>query len=464
MKKTTNARRLMLGLAAAGCATGIALPRQATAEVSDADFNALKQTVEKLVGEVHAMERTNAAAAQVHAQDQEQIRQLQQKLTETQQLATNAALATVAAQVPPLPGPIDEASVNHNFMIVGDAEVQFAKVAGQHAGFVLADFAPVFLYRAEDNILFEAGFDTTLANNAPGAPGYSTDFNLSFAQLDYVMNNYTTLSAGLLLLPLGTYSERNAGWLNKFPDNPLAVDALLPATGVGAELQGGIPFGQSGSSLSYQVYGVNGPSSADIGGAPSGTAGNLDLAGNVGPINLHSDPSGGGRLGVFFPIPYRPRYDLELGISGQSGEWDDAGTHLWSAGVLDAALHLGPNFEAKGEYILTRYGTDDLGLVKQHGWYAQASYKLAGLNVNLPFIDNIELVGRYDAVHNGFNFADSLFSTSDNLFYSTRRWSAGLIYYFTNTLLFEADYEWFVLRSDPAIPANQFILQLSLGF
>lgn len=464
MKKNTSAPRLLLGLAAAACATGIAMPRQANAEVSDSDFNALKQAVQKLIGEVHALEQTNATAAQIHEQDQEQIRQLQRKLTETEQLATNAAMETVAAQTPPSLGPIDEASVNHNFMIVGDAEVQFGKVDGQHSGFSMADFAPIFLYRAGDNILFEAGFDTTLANNAPGAAGYSTSFDLSFAQLDYLMNDYMTLSAGALLLPLGTYAERNAGWLNKFPDDPLAVDALLPENGVGAELQGGVPIGRSGSSLSYQVYGVNGPSSADINGAPSGTAGNLDLAGNVGPANLHTDPSGGGRVGAFFPFPYGSHYDFELGISGQSGQWDDAGTHLWSAGVLDAALHLGPYFEAKGEYILTRYGTDDFGRVNPRGWYAQASYRLAGLNLNLPLIDNVEMVGRYDAVRNGYNYTGGSFVPSQNLFYSTRRWSAGLIYYFTNTLLFEADYEWFCLRSDPSIPANQFILQLSLGF
>jgi hypothetical protein len=61
------------------------------------------------------------------------------------------------------------------------------------------------------------------------------------------------------------------------------------------------------------------------------------------------------------------------------GEWDNAGGHLWMAGVLDASLHLGPNFEAKGEHILTRYGSDDLGLVPQQGWFVPADYKLAGL-------------------------------------------------------------------------------------
>jgi hypothetical protein len=72
--------------------------------------------------------------------------------------------------------------------------------------------------------------------------------------------------------------------------------------------------------------------------------------------NLHSNPSGGARVGFFYP--FKPHVDLELGLSGQSGEWDDAGKHLWSAAVVDASVHLGSFFEAKGEYIKSSYGSD----------------------------------------------------------------------------------------------------------
>jgi hypothetical protein len=420
------------------------IPPLAVAQVSSEDFNALKATVQKLSEQVQGLQQTNQL-------DQQTILQLQQRLGETQTLATNAVLkAEAAAQPQPLPRtPLDEATVNHNFQILGDAEFQYAKSAGQNGSFVLADFAPIFLYRAGDNILFEAGFDTTLQNNAPTSPGYSTSFDLSFAQLDYVMNDYMTLAVGDLLLPLGTYTERGAGWLNKIPDDPLAVDALIPGSGAGAELLGAVPLGDAGKFINYAVYGVNGPSSAD----GTGDAGALDLGGNVGfrsdgvVSNLHGSPSGGARLGIF--LPFKPHYDLELGISGQSGEWDNAGTHLWTAGVLDAALHLGANFEAKGEYIVSRYGSDDLGLIHQQGWYAQAGYKLAGLNLELPAINNMEIVGRYDSLHDGLGTI-------------TERYTVGYVYYFTSTLLFEGDYE-FLHSTDPT-QVNQLIFQLSLGF
>jgi hypothetical protein len=446
MKIKNKKSRAMAGLLAAGCAMGVVLPPRAAAVVSDADFNALKNLVQQMGGQLQSLQQTNQL-------DEKIISQLQKQLGETQQTAADAEqksiAATQAAAQPPARVPLDEATVNHNFQILGDAEFQYVKTSGQSGSFVLADFAPIFLYRAGDNILFEAGFDTTIQNSAPNGGGYTTSFDLSFAQLDYVLNDYITLCVGDLVLPLGTYSERTAGWLNKFPDDPMAVD-FIPGSGVGAELRGAVALGNAGKILNYAVYGVNGPSSAD----GTGGASALDLGGNVGlrsdgvNANLHDSPSGGGRIGLF--LPFKPHYDLELGISGQSGQWDNAGTHLWTAGVLDAALHLGPNFEAKGEYILTQFGSDDFGLIRQQGWFLQAGYKLAGLNLELPGINNLELEGRYDSVHDGMGT-------------DTDRWSTGYIYYFTSTLLFEGDYE-FIHSTDATQPSNQLIFQLSLGF
>src|SRR5205085_10842746 len=175
--------------------------------------------------------------------------------------------AALAVPVEPLPRmPLDEATVNHNFSILGDAEFQYAKTSGQHGTFLFADFAPIFLYRGGEKVLFEAGFDFALQNNAEQngnrTGGASTHFDLSFAQLDYVMNDYVTLVAGDMVLPLGTYEERTAGWLNKIPDDPLPRD-LLPGAGVGAQLRGAVPVGETGNSVTYSVWGVNGPSSID---------------------------------------------------------------------------------------------------------------------------------------------------------------------------------------------------------
>jgi hypothetical protein len=460
-------RSFPLGCAAVCCAVAVALPGRTVAAIDDQQFNVLKDLVTKLGQKVERqdqrieqLEKTHAQDAQVHAQDQkaheqdqQKIQELEQKLGETQRTVSGVQQqAALAGPVEPLPRmPLEEATVNHNFSILGDAEFQYAQTSGQHGTFLFADFAPIFLYRGGERVLFEAGVDVTLQNNADQngnrTGGASTHFDVSFAQLDYVLNDYVTLVAGDMLLPLGTYSERTAGWLNKIPDDPLPRD-LLPGAGVGAQLRGAVPIGQNGKLVNYSVWGVNGPSSAD----GSGGAGALDLGGNVGlrsdnaVANLHGHPSGGARVAWF--MPFKPHFDLELGLSGQSGEWDDAGQHLWSAGVVDASLHLGANVEVKGEYIRSRYGSDD-GNIRTEGWWMQAGYKLVGLNLDWPVINNLELVNRYDSIHDGLGT-------------QTRRYTLGYIYYLSNTLLFEGDYEF--LHSNDPTQKDQLILQLSYGF
>ena len=223
--------------------------------------------------------------------------------------------------------------------------------------------------------------------------------------------------------------------------------SLIPGAGVGAELRGGIPLGEGGSIVNYAVYGVNGPASSD----GAGSASSLDVNGNVGILsdgttqNLHRDPVGGARVALF--APFEPHYDVEVGLSALSGQWYN--NYLYTAGVIDGALHLGPNIEVKGEYILDQYGSDN-GTINQHGWWTQTSYKLAGLNLNLPVVNDAEVVGRYDSFH-------------DDLGTDTQRWTAGYIYYITTAFLFEGDYE-FYHSSDPTQPKTQLILQMSYGF
>jgi len=455
----------LCGIMAAGCVIGGTLIPCAAA-VTDDEFNALKKMVQQLGEKVQKLEQT-------HDQDQQQIQRLKEQLGETQKTATEAQQKAEAVEqvqaTKPMPG---EGNATHNFTMVGDAEIQFGKVDGQHSGFGLADFAPIFLFRARDNVLFEAGFDIKLQNGTVplmndangnavnGNSGTTTTFDMSFAQLDYLFNNYVTFVGGDMLLPLGTYTERSAGWINKIPDDPLPR-SVLPSSGLGIQLRGGIPVGDSGQSISYSAYCVNGPSSVDGSGNAitydSGTnkIPNLDLGGNVGFDsngnsigNLHGAPSGGGRLGWFYPL--KPHYDLELGISGQSGTWDNNGNELWTAGVADGALHVSPYLEVKGEYIYSWQETTDMGTVHPRGWWVQGSYKLAGLNTELPLMNNVELALRYDTVHDGIGT-------------KVDRWTVGYVYYFSNTLLFEGDYE-FLNSNDPAQNHNRLVFQVGYGF
>jgi TolA-binding protein len=488
----------IFGLFAAGCVIGIAQPR-AAAEVSDQDFNALKDAVQQLSEKVQKLEQTHEEDQKVHEQDQQKIQQLQQQVGETKKAASEAqqkaetasqmkrkvnqlqeqveaqktateaqGKAEAAAQVQPVAPVPSGALATHNFTMAGDAEVQFGKIAGQHSAFTMADFAPVFLFRAGDNVLFEAGLDitlqngaVTLANGQTGNSGTQTSIDLSFATIDYLLNDYVTVVAGDMLLPLGTYTERNAGWLNLIPDNPLPR-AVLPETGIGAQLRGSIPVGQNGQMVTYSGYVSNGPGSVDGSGnatfvdssgnvLPNLDFGNVGIQSNGNTANEHAAVSGGGRLGWFFPL--KPNYDLELGISGQTGPWNNQGNENWSAIVADAAVHISPYFEVKGEYINTWWQTSNMGTLAPRGWWVQPAFKLAALNqnLNLPFINNLQLVSRFDWVDDGLGTR-------------TQRETVGYVYYLTNTLLLEGDYEWLHSRGPAKVPNSQYVFQLSVGF
>jgi hypothetical protein len=415
-----------------------------------AEHEAMKQELETLKTAVQQMANGTASAASAEGPSGTKTAAAPSAAVgpgEGKQVVTTPAVPSTAVEtVPELSGPL----ATHSFSIVGDAEVQFAKISHQHGAFLLADFAPIFLFRGGDNILFEAGFDFVIQNNAPAGSGYTTTVNLSFATLDYMINDYVTFVGGNMLLPLGTYSERSAGWLNKIPDAPLPR-SVLPGNGVGVQLRGAIPIGEKGQSLTYSVFGSNGVSSVD----GSGNADQLDLGGNVGltsdgrTANLHGGLGEGGRVAVFWP--WKPLYDVEVGLSGMSSSWDNAGKRRYSAGVVDLALHLGPAVEIKGEYMNTWVETDDMGTITPNGWWIQAGYKLSGLKLSVPYLSKLELVGRYDTVRDGLGTR-------------TNRGTVGGVYYVTNTLWLEGDYEFTSNHGPNPAPADSLLFQISYGF
>src|SRR6516164_2228913 len=222
-------RSRIFGVLVTSCVVGIAtMPSRAAAEVSDEDFKALKDAVQQLGQKVQKLEQTHEEDQKLYEQDQQKIQELEKQVGETQKAASAAQQkaetadqmrhkitqlqqqvgqtqktaaeaqqkAEAAAQVQPVAPVPSAAPATHNFTMAGDAEVQFGKVAGQHSSFVLADFAPVFLFRAGDNVLFEGGFDVklqngavTLANGQTGNMGTTTSIDLSFATIDYLFNH-----------------------------------------------------------------------------------------------------------------------------------------------------------------------------------------------------------------------------------------------------------------------------------
>ena len=152
-----NTRTRFTQLLFAGCIAGIAL-QPAAAAISDQEFNALKDLVTKQGQRIDQLEKAHNQDQlnldqdrKVHEQDQQEIQQLKQRLEETQKTASDAQQkATAVSQVQPIHAIPEASSATHNFMVVGDAEIQFGKTEGSHSAFELADFAPIFLFRARE--------------------------------------------------------------------------------------------------------------------------------------------------------------------------------------------------------------------------------------------------------------------------------------------------------------------------
>src|SRR5258708_4001605 len=92
-------------IATAGCALAMtmAMPSRIMADVSDEEFKALKEMVNKLAQKVQTLEQTHATASKTHQKAVEEIQQLKKVVGETQSTAANAeAKADAATQIQPI--------------------------------------------------------------------------------------------------------------------------------------------------------------------------------------------------------------------------------------------------------------------------------------------------------------------------------------------------------------------------
>jgi hypothetical protein len=451
MKKTT--RLLAVGISAVSLL--LLNPPRAGAQTND-DLKVMQDVLQKQGQQIQELLKGRT-------EDQKKIQHLEQLVGETgqkaeqsQRAATNAQqkaeeiAADVAARVQTLQsGPSEEASATRNFLLTGMADMTYQKSDGQNGSFAQAHVAPILLFRAGDKILFETELEMKVASDG------SSELGLEYAQLDYLVNDSLTLIAGRFVLPLGVVREKHdAVWINKLPIMPLPesdVTALIPENDIGVQARGGFHLNDR-ALMTYALYVANGPGSGEDGPGHFDSTGTWTISnGFQGGSSMSGTPNGGGRLAVFYP--WKPNHDVEIGVSGQTGRGMD--NLMWSAFALDASLHLGPNLELRGEFINTWEDTTDVGTLRRKGWWAQAAYKLAGLNLEWPLINNFEAVFRYG----GEQLPDGHINEYD----------LGLIYHVSNTLLLKGAYSFMdgnAFNQDTGNNRwpNMFTFQVAYGF
>lgn len=166
---------------------------------------------------------------------------------------------------------------------------------------------------------------------------------LEFAVVDVKLWEPLTLRAGIILMPLGRLNVNHDAPSLELTDRPLVNTYIIPSTWweMGAGLTGRIGLGSV--LLSYELYAVNGLTSAITDGAGLRAARGSVLEDN------NNDKALTGRLAAYY---YRPRGrwvpTIEAGVSGYTGEYDRSKhrIHLVAGDLLVRNAYL----ELAGEY------------------------------------------------------------------------------------------------------------------
>jgi len=289
------------------------------------------------------------------------------------------------------------------FLVTGYASAGY--VNRRSVSTFTAGINPIFVFRINDRIFVESEVGLELATEDGVS---STETNLEYADINFIVNDYMTVTAGKFLTPFGQFPERlHPAWINKLSDFPLPYNeetGLVPFSSLGVQVRGAVPVGRLGpwsdGKVVYAAYVANGPSLIED---------SADEAGNLNFENFtdnNDSKAVGGRLG-FLPVP-----ELEIGGSIQWGKVSgDADALLLG---VDAAYQkeiqpISGTIEARVEWIWSSVDTvtfDETGAAgfgplryknDRNGGYAQLAYRPTLCDNRM--LRNLELVTRYDTIH-----------------------------------------------------------------
>lgn len=271
----------------------------------------------------------------------------------------------------------------------------------KESSYVGSAFAPIFLFKHSDKLMFEAELEF-------GLEGNELEVGLEYADVMYVFNDNITVRAGKFLLPFGTFMERlHPAWINRLPTRPLGFghDGIVPASGIGVELRGAFNLG--GPKLNYSVYSTNGPRLKDGSDEP-------EEAGMLMFQNFEDNNTSkafGGRIGL---LPFSDS-STEIGFSAYStngtgaaeSEYEDIGVFLYALDFSFVKQISGLGFiDIKGQY--NNSNIDDATFTEVHedgdeeeytfdnksnSFYTQLSYRPT--TSESDFMKKLEFVGRY---------------------------------------------------------------------
>lgn len=299
----------------------------------------------------------------------------------TATIAVGALFALMATSVPPALADeatdrlraelIDAGIFGRNTVVhlAGYGDVGYASRKGGTKAFNAASFNPIFHFQYRDALFFETELETSLEEDG------STEVAVEYVNLNYLVNDYLTVFAGMFMSPIGFFRQNlHPSWINKFTSAPpgFGHGAAAPTSDVGAGVRGGFHLGTL--KANYALYVGNGPR------LELNAAGDeiemIEAEGATG--NADDEMLVGGRFGLN-PLP-----NLQLGVSaGASKVAVEAPAGLeptrdYDVGGFDAAFQY-RGLDVRGEYIRQKVGELASSVAPESGtWkarYVQAAYR-----------------------------------------------------------------------------------------
>jgi hypothetical protein len=328
-------------------------------------------------------------------------------------------------------------------------------------GFYFGEFTPDFLVKVNDWIFLEA----EIGVGSDGSVGVG-----SFAQADFIINDWLTIIGGRFVAPIGWYNERlNNPWINKLPGDapgsgPLLWQQVLPPVSLlGVQATGAFYLGNSPFKMEYAAYVSNGLnfSPADPNNVTYDDYVNLESLTNTFNI-VNNNKALGGRVGLWWP-----EKGLEAGFSAlQNTDWVAGFTDTISLWALDFNYHK-DNWDVRLEYGRTyqQLGSSEFDNTLRQGFNGQIAFRPRSLPNGI--LQKTEFVYRYGYVNiagvDNTQLNVASYSTPVDVPVRRQQNEFGINYWFTPRLVIKFAFQ---LNDEPAyhLHDNQFITEMAWGW
>ncbi len=260
--------------------------------------------------------------------------------------------------------------------MAGYADVNYVKTENTDGTFKVGAFAPIFHYQYRDLVMVESEIAFEVMEDG------STEVNMEYFTIDFIMNDNAILVMGKFLSPLGQFRQNiHPSWINKLPSAPAGFmhDQAAPNADVGFQVRGGFDMGAA--KANYAVYMGNGVA-AEI----NATDGELEMIESPG---MNNDGDGGKNYGGRFGL-YYPTSKIDVGFSWASGKISEMEEDItnqsltfenardWDFIGADATWHHG-GLDIRGEYVKQTVGELAASAApaksEVSAYYAQIAYR-----------------------------------------------------------------------------------------